>query len=365
MPGEQKSLVFVGCGHAHALALLKLRRTLPSNVKITVIEPNERAVYSGMLPGFVAGHYSRDELDIKIENLTDPLGARLITSRAKSLEPDRQVVVLEDESEVYYDIASIDVGITSAMPALPGFADWAVPAKPLAAFSDAWETCLESTESINIAVIGAGVAGAELAMAMSFARKENAKYGKVHLIDRGRALSVLRSKPRDLVKRALEGLDVELHENCEITHLSKQGVHFSDETTLAANFVIGAAGATPHPFMSQTNLRSDDGFVVTNKFLQTSSEKIFATGDCAHFAPEPLPKAGVYAVRQAPILAQNLVAALNGAPFIAYEPQSDYLKLISLGGKSAVGEKFGFVMSGALVWQLKDKIDTGFMDRFK
>jgi selenide,water dikinase len=101
-----------------------------------------------------------------------------------------------------------------------------------------------------------------------------------------------------------------------------------------------------------------------NTRLQTSDPRIFAVGDCAHMAHNPRPKAGVYAVRQAPVLLHNLSSSLSGGPLKPYVPQKDYLKLISLGKKAALGDRFGLTFAGPWVWNWKDRIDRKFMDQF-
>jgi selenide,water dikinase len=98
--------------------------------------------------------------------------------------------------------------------------------------------------------------------------------------------------------------------------------------------------------------------------LQSSDPSLFAVGDCAHLAHAPRPKAGVYAVRQAPLLFDNLRAVLSGGDLRAYNPQKDYLKLISLGGKSALAERLSTAFSGPLLWRWKDHIDRTFMRQF-
>ena len=108
-----------------------------------------------------------------------------------------------------------------------------------------------------------------------------------------------------------------------------------------------------------------DGFVVINDHLQTSDPAIFATGDCAEMAFAPRPKAGVFAVRQAPVLLHNLRAALSGQPLKSYRPQSDYLKLVSLGGKRALADRSGFGFASPLLWRWKDRIDQQFMEKFR
>jgi selenide,water dikinase len=93
---------------------------------------------------------------------------------------------------------------------------------------------------------------------------------------------------------------------------------------------------------------------------------LFAVGDCAALAGAPwLPKAGVYAVRQGPLLAENLRFALSGEPLRAYRPQRDFLALLNLGEQRALGAKWGVAFAGAAAWRLKDAIDRRFMRRFQ
>ena len=75
------------------------------------------------------------------------------------------------------------------------------------------------------------------------------------------------------------------------------------------------------------------------------------------------PKAGVYAVRQAPFLTDNLRASFAGKPLKRVNLQTDFLSLLSLGNREAVGCRNGFVASGKWVWRLKDHIDRKFMQR--
>lgn len=362
---KAKSLVLVGAGHTHALVMLELRRSLPKDVELTVVEPRAQAVYSGMLPGFVAGHYSRDELNIDVGKLCKSLGANFVRSAAISIDTSSKTVHLRNGDKVRYDIASLDIGITSRMPSLPGFNDFGTPAKPLPAFSQAWEEYRDKTPGARIAIIGGGVAGVELAMAMAFALGTQGKDHRISVIDRGKALSFIPANASRKIKRVLKTQDITLLEDTEISSITSEGVLLGDGQSIEADFIVGAAGATPHPWVNNIGLETIDGYLELNDELQTSNHNIFGAGDCAHFAPNPLPKAGVYAVRQAPVLAHNLLASLSGDDQKAYEPQSDFLKLITLGGQRALAEKWGVSFAGAWAWKLKNRIDQGFMDQFR
>ncbi|MEM7441453.1 MAG: FAD-dependent oxidoreductase [Pseudomonadota bacterium] len=361
----EKSLVLVGAGHTHALVLRDLRGALPDGVRLTVIDPRAQAVYSGMLPGCVAGHYTRDALDIDVAALAHSVGAEFVRGAAIAIDPDKRQVILQGGRAVNYDVASLDVGITSKMPQLPGFTDYGVPAKPLPAFVAKWEAYRDSSEPAAIAVIGGGVAGAELTMAMAHALRTSGRAYQIALIDRGSILGGVSRGAQAKIRAGLTSFDVAVHEDTSVVGIAAQGVHLADNIVLPANFVVGAAGATPHGWLADTGLDLAGGYVRVNEALQSSDPRVFAVGDCAHFAPAPLPKAGVYAVRMAPVLRQNLLAKLDGQSLQTYQPQRDFLKLITLGDQRAVAEKFGLSVSGAWAWRLKNRIDQGFMHSFE
>ncbi|WP_296427132.1 selenide, water dikinase SelD [Yoonia sp.] len=357
-----RDLVLIGGGHCHALVLRKWGMNALPGVRVTVINPGPTAPYSGMLPGFVAGHYTRDELDIDLVKLARFAGARLIDGAATAIDRGTRTITVPGRPPIAYDIVAIDVGITSAMPALPGFTAHAIPAKPLGTFASRWDNFRRDTTDPHIAIIGGGVAGAELAMAMAHALRD--KTPTVHLIDRGIALKDLGTTARQKMRAALGAQGVQLIENAEVRQITPQGVMLADGRMIRSDFTTGAAGAKPHDWIATIGVETHDGFITVNAALQSSDPAIFAVGDCAHLGATPRPKAGVFAVRQAPVLYDNLRAILSGGDLRPYKPQCDYLKLISLGGKSALAEKFGTARKGPLLWRWKDHIDRKFMDQF-
>lgn len=360
-----RDVVLIGGGHAHALVLRKWGMSPLPGARLTLINPGPTAPYSGMLPGFVAGHYDRDALDIDLVQLARFAGARLILGAADGLDLELRQVHVPERSPVGFDLCSVDVGITSDMPALPGFSEHAVPAKPLGQFASRWQSYLNGQGPAHVAVIGGGVAGAELAMAMAFALTSKGRSAQVHLIDNARALSAVGDRARAILVAGLQAQNVELIENADIASVSAQGVALQDGRRIAADFVTGAAGARPYDWLTGSGLTLHDGFITVNPQLQSSDPAVFAVGDCAHLGFDPRPKAGVYAVREAPILYDNLRAVLSGGKMRAYKPQKQYLKLISMGGKTALGERFGRGFSGPMMWRWKDQIDQKFMNQFR
>ena len=363
-----RDLVLVGGGHTHALVLrMWAMRPLPG-VRLTVINPGPTAPYSGMLPGHIAGHYSRDQLDIDLVQLARAAGARLLLGRACGIDRRAKQVLLQGQPPVAYDVASIDIGITAEMPQMPGFQQHAVPVKPLDRYAEAWQDFLADVGAgrrpPTVAVIGGGIAGAELAMAMAHALRGLGANPRVRVFERGQALAGVPRRTGHHLQVEMAAQDVQLHLGCGVAQVVPGAVQLPDGSQHPAGFILGAAGAVPHPWVASTDLPQSDGFISVDTHLQVLGEpSVFAVGDCASIQGHPRPKAGVFAVRAAPFLFQNLRAALGAGRMRRFVPQRDYLKLVSLGGQRALAEKLGVALKGRWLWALKNRIDTRFMAR--
>ncbi|TDX33310.1 FAD-dependent oxidoreductase [Rhodovulum visakhapatnamense] len=363
-------LVLIGGGHTHALVLRALADRPATGLRLTLIDPEPRAAYSGMLPGFVAGHYRLDQLQIDLARLARAAGARLIRGRAEGLDRAARRVHVAGQAPIPYDIASLDIGIASDLPGLPGFAAHAVPAKPLTAFAARWQTFATEAASgraaPRIAVIGAGVAGVELAMAAQHRLARAGCAPEIALLDAGREiLRDVRKGARAALTDRIARLGIALRTGVRIARIEAAGVVLDSGETIPAALVIGAAGTRPQGWLAGTGLHLTDGFVTVDETLRAVSDPaVFAVGDCAHLSHAPRPKAGVFAVREAPVLRENLIAALTGRPLSAYRPQKDYLKLISMGEKRAAADRLPLRIEGRWVWRWKDRIDRRFMAQF-
>jgi selenide,water dikinase len=267
---------------------------------------------------------------------------------------------------VAYDVASVDVGITSDLPDVPGFMLHAVAAKPLGAYAERWSAFVaEGRATPGVVVIGAGVGGVELAMASAFRLRAAGAAPEVVVLERNAAaLPGLGAGARAALLARMAGLGVRLITGAQVAQVQAGAVVLADGRSLASDFTLGVAGARPQGWLAGTGLALTGGFVTVHETLQSSDPAVFAVGDCAHLAHAPRPKAGVFAVREAPVLLANLRAALSGGAMRQYHPQRDYLKLISTGGQAAVADKFGLRLEGAWLWRRKDRIDRAFMREF-
>ncbi|WP_049792651.1 selenide, water dikinase SelD [Polymorphum gilvum] len=361
-----QDILLIGGGHAHALVLRMWGMAPLAGARITVVNPGPVAPYTGMLPGAIAGHYRRDEMMIDLVRLTRFAGARAILDRVVGLDPEARQARLASGRVLAYDVASIDIGIASDLPHLPGYAEHGVSAKPLGDYSEQWQRFVaDAPQAPHLTVIGGGVGGVELALASAHRLAAAGRQPRITVVERqATALPGVAPATRRSLLAAMDAHGIALRTDVSVARILADAVDLTDGSRLRSDFTLSVAGSQPQAWLAETGLVLHDGFVVVSPTLQSSDPAVFAAGDCAHLAFAPRPKAGVYAVREAPVLFHNLRAAVAGGAMRRYAPQRDYLKLISMGGKAAVADKFGLRIGGRWLWQIKDSIDRRFMTRF-
>jgi selenide,water dikinase len=361
-----KDVVLVGGGHAHALVAKTWAMQPLAGVRLTLINPNPAAPYTGMLPGYIAGHYTRSQMMIDLVRLARHADARLILDTAIGIERGSQHIVLKSGRTVPYDLCSIDIGIASDLPSVTGFTQFGFAAKPLGTYAQAWHDFLaRDLPAPHVVLIGAGVGGVELALATQHRLRSLGKTPNITLVQRdAQALKGVGKVGRAMLLQELHSAGIGLLTMAEPAEVAAQEVVLADGRRLKSDFTLAVAGAQGQSWLSSTGLALHEGHIRVDTHLRSSDPAIFAAGDCADLSFAPRPKAGVYAVRAAPILAHNLRAALLGQSLRKFTPQRDYLKLISLGGQRAVADKWGLPLRGAWLWRIKDKIDRDFMHKF-
>ena len=364
-----RDLVLIGGGHAHALVLKAWGMNPLPGARLTLINPGPTAPYTGMLPGYIAGHYRRDELEIDLVRLCRHAGARLIMDSSLDIDQSRHEIILGSRGPVGYDIASINVGITAGLN-VPGFSTYGISAKPLNAYADRWNIfksqVVKGYTTPDVVVIGGGVAGCELAMAMAYALQAKGISPRVTVIELGSQISGVGSKVQHQILMAMANLGIVIKTGLKVVGVTENQVLLDGHQPIAATLCVGAAGGVAQDWITQTNLPQKDGFIkVSSDLGVVGDDALFAVGDCALMANGLLPKAGVFAVRAAPILHHNMRATLTGRKRNHWKPQKKYLKLISVGEKSAIAEKMGVAIAGRLMWLWKNKIDRAFMKRLR
>lgn len=361
-----QDLVLVGGGHAHALVLGRWAMDPLPGVRLTLVNPGPAAPYTGMLPGLIAGHYARDEIMIDLVRLARRCGARLILDRATGLDLAARTVLLGSGAPLPFDLCSVDIGIGSDLPEIPGSADHAVAAKPLGSYAGAWESFVaRRLPAPRLVIIGAGVGGVELALASAHRLRGTGATPRVTLVERAPSvLPNIGAAARATLLRHAKAAGIDFRTGTTAAAIGPDSVTLASGEVLGSDFTLTVAGTRPQEWLAATGLATQQGFLTVGPTLQTSDPAIFAAGDCAHMAFAPRPKAGVFAVRQAPVLFHNLRAAATGGAMRRYRPQRDYLKLVSTGGRNAVADKFGLRSGGGWLWRMKDRIDRRFMAMF-
>ena len=377
-----RDIVLIGGGHSHVGVVKRFGMQPVPGVRLTVICRDTHTPYSGMLPGYIAGHYDYHDVHIDLSRLTQFAQARYVRDEVIGIDRANQKVLCRNRPPIPYDALSINIGSTPDVAATAGAAVHAVPVKPIGAFNERWLALLQRARThagpLCVAVVGGGAGGVELLLAMQFRLTNELKaLGrtteglKFHLFNSGpQILPTHNPRVRAAFERVLAARGVMVHRNAEVTRVEAGRLRTKQGETLDADEIMWVTRAGGAPWLKETGLQLDaNGFIAVGDTLQTMTDpRIFAAGDIASMVNYPLEKAGVFAVRMGPPLADNLRAMVEGRALTAYHPQRHWLALISTGDKSAIASRgwlgFGMGVLGSQVWRWKDWIDRRFMEKF-
>ena len=369
-----KQLLLLGGGHSHVEVIRRLGRAPPHASRTVLVSPDRHTTYSGMLPGFVAGHYAFDECHIDLERLCASANIHFLRAEAVALNPQHRTVTLSDSTSLGYDIVSIDIGSTPPAHEVPGALEHAVHVKPVSRFLGAWDAIRDAAQhgvrAPRIAIVGGGAGGVELALAVHYrlSRSLQAPVPTVAIFtDTDAILTGHAARAVRIIECVLKERGITVHERSRATAVERGQLHTAAGASFGADHLIWATGAGAPPWIAASGIGVDAaGFVLVNAQLQSVSHPdVFAAGDVASMSGHRLPKSGVYAVRQGPPLAANLRQALMAGTLQAYEPQASALALISTGNRYAVASYREFACEGTWVWHWKDRIDRHFMRRYR
>ena len=374
----EKRLVLVGGGHAHVGVLRALAMEREPGLEIVLIAKELDAPYSGMLPGYVAGHYDIDACHIDLVRLAHFAGARLIHGEAVGLDRNVRQLHILGRPPIAYNLLSIDTGITPSIGDIAGADEHAIAVKPVSSFAPRWNK-LEARASApegprRIVVVGTGAAGFELVLAIrhrlvgtASARGLKPDAFSFTLVGSGNLLPTHNARARHLAGRELARYGVVLVTGEAVVGVGPDHVRLASGRRLASDATLITTKAAAPAWFRQTGLRLDEaGFLAVRDTLQVEDEDdIFAAGDCASVIAHPREKAGVFAVRQGPPLTRNLRRRARGLPPEPFTPQRHFLTLLSCGDRSAIAARGRFAAAGRWAWRLKDKIDRDFMRRFQ
>lgn len=362
-------VVLIGGGHAHLHVIKAFAAWRTPGVRLILVARDPASLYSGMLPGVIAGLYSREDAHIDLPRLCAASGVRFVHGEVCGLDRDTRHVLLKGQPPVRYDVVSLDVGLVPDFSSIAG-AQHAISVKPIGAFLPDLESLLARCRTAGspraIAVVGGGAGGVELLLSIS-ARcvTEGIAACTFTLVTDREILTSHHPRVRAVFRRIIKGRGVALHEHCRALAIEPGRIVCNTRTISADEVLLSTPGAAP-AWLAATGLACEaDGCLRVGATLQSSTDPdVFAAGDCAAL-PSPREKSGVHAVRAGPPLAANLRRRIRGEPLRPWHPQRHALALISTGERYAVASRGALTAQGAWLWAVKDLIDRRFMRQWQ
>lgn len=374
-----KRLLLVGGGHAHVEVVRRFGETPEAGVEVMLASVDRFTPYSGMLPGWIAGHYGFDDCHIDLAALARDRATAFRTGRVVRIDADRGEAQLDDGATLPFDVASIDVGSVPPVEDVAGAALHALAVKPVGAFIealDALEQRIDHGAVRRIVAVGGGAAGVEVLLAVQHrllarSRPSTAPMPSFAIVtDQPRLLATHHPRMQALMAALFADRRVEVHAGMRVIEVTPLAVHAADGRVVPADVALWATGAAAPGWIAASGFACDArGFLAVDATLRSRSHaNVFAAGDVASL-PVPVPKSGVHAVRAGPILAENLRRALRGERPEPWTPQRQALALVSTGGRTAIASRGRLVLGSGfaapLVWRWKDHIDRRFMRRYR
>ena len=391
-----RDVVFIGGGHAHAVALKMLAMKSLPGVRLTLISSQVQTPYSGMLPGLIAGHYSYDQTHIDLARLCKACGARFIEDTVIELNTETQTIGCKNHPDFGYDLLSIDIGSTPDKTTVEGAEENTQGVKPVPEFLNYWRdlqqrllnnydappSLNQAAEPIRIGTVGGGASAVEVLLAIQHHLNSLPALSpnplptiEYHIVSGAeQVLPSHNQKVREQYTSLLKKRGVVVHDQFRVTKIdgvdnasfsARKQLHSEDGRVVELDEVIWTTAAKPATWPAKAGLScSSQGFITVNDSLQTLSHpSIFACGDIADMVNHPRPKAGVFAVRQGKPLADNILLALQNKSLKPFKPQTKFLSLVSTGDKYAVASRGQWAFAGSWVWRWKDYIDQKFMNQ--
>jgi NADH dehydrogenase FAD-containing subunit len=365
-----RNLVLVGGGHAHLSTIRDIPLFVERDVAVTVIAPSPFQYYSGMGPGMLGGDYRPEDIRFATREMVERTGGRFVEDLVVGIDAARRRIRLQSGSALAYDLLSCNCGSQVSMEGLADAADTVFTVKPIEQLLSLQDRIVKRgrSHSLHIAIIGGGPSAAEVAgNILWLAATHRLSAVRVSLFCRGQFMARFTRRVQYLCRGMLVRRGVEFFEGRQVEEVRPDGLLTADGRFFQADLLCVATGVHPPLLFRESGLPTgSDGGLLVNVFLQCPQyPEIFGGGDCINFAPSPLARVGVYAVRQNPILSANLLASLTGRELTPFQPGGGYLQIFNLGWQRGVLAKGPFAFSGRLAFLIKDLIDRRFIRRFQ
>ena len=373
MPADNASseeVVLVGAGHAHLYVAARAEQLRRAGARVTLVAPG-RTGYSGMASGVLGGRYAA------AANLIDPAavaragGAAHRDDSVTAVDRSARRLQLASGESLPYDRVSFNLGSVVDAPVAVAGGPRVWPAKPVAGLAALRTALLAEPERAGgdgpaVAVVGGGATGAEIAANLVALAGACGRAPAVTLVEAAdRLLASAPPGASAALARRLRRRGVDVRTATRFAGVSAAGLD-TDRGPVAADHLVFATGLVAPPLVERLDLPADrvGGIHVDATLRSPVDARVFAVGDCARFLPAPLPRIGVFGVRQAPVLLHNLGASLSGGAIRAYRPQRRWLSILDLGDDTGLLLYGGFWFIGRPALRLKQRLDRGFVAGF-
>jgi NADH dehydrogenase len=375
-----KRILLIGGGYVGFYTALRLERALGAEeAEITLVDPENFMVYRPLLAEVTSG-------TLEPRHAVVPLRAslrrtRLIAGRMTEVDTEAHtatVEVYDGERQVHhYDQLVIGVGATSRLLPVPGLAEHGIGFNSVAEAMYLRDHVLRQLESaaaatdparraaaLTFVFVGGGYTGVEALaeaqdMAMSVLpgypglREQDPHWVLVEATDR-----ILGTVPPSLSAHALaelrrRGIDVRL--NTRLDSIEDGTARLSDGSALPTETLVCVTGTKPNRIVADAGLPTDEKgrLPVDDRLRAKGVADVWSAGDCAA-VPDTVkrglcPPSAQYAVREARVLADNVVATLRGVPArpFRYHSRGEF---VTLGRHKAVGEILRIKVRGMFAW---------------
>lgn len=388
MTRPRQRLVLVGGGHAHLEVLRRAARRRFAGAELVLVSPFPEHHYSGMVPGYLQGTYAAHDLAFDLKSICRAAGARFVEGWARRVDADGRWVQLDGDAGTELlpcDLVSVDVGADArALDLVPGARDHALTVRPMTravalrtrldalATSDTRGPDGRARPSVapSVAVVGGGAGGVEVALAARRVLDAAGHAGApVTLVDRAPEVLADYAPPvRRRIASLLARRAVQVRAGRAAAAVAANAVTLDDGERVPAALTVWLTGAAPTALTAGSPLPADDaGFWLVDRTLRSvGGGAVWGAGDCVSLHGRAwVPKAGVYAVRQGPVLAHNLRAAIEGGTPRSYHPQRQFLALLNTADGRAMLRWHALTVHSRWAWRLKDGIDRRFMRRYR
>ena len=366
----EKDLVLLGAGHSNIEVLRKIGMKPFKGVRVTVISNKYLATYSGMVPSYIEGSYSWNDINIDLVQLCNNFSHRLIVSTIIKIDIIKKLIYLKNRPPLSYDFLSINLGIKSDESTISGSSKYALKLKPISGIKNTINKILEfnkSNPTNTVVLIGAGAAGVEVALALSSRFKKSNLHNKIVLLSKNKSiLKGYNYLARKYCEKQLLESGIKIIFNAEANKITREYIEYNNRHKIYSKFPILSTAASPINLLKYSNLplSANGSIKINNSLLVNKTTNIFAAGDIAEIAGYNTTKAGVYAVREGKVLYKNIIKTLRNKKLINYYPQKTYLSLIGLPNKNALAVKSVISFKSKLLWYLKRYIDIKFKRKY-